>query len=149
MIRLTALAIQAHQLNDLCNGDATLAFGAGLSDPEDPDVSLTDFTGRKRVWVEVGQPDDQPVLGVLAVPEGGLRLPALGQCLGALSRAGEHVALQLDPRCRGLGQDASQPAQGTGVAHAGQQFIADGGDADPTNLHGLPFDWMVVTVARA
>ena len=30
MVRLAALAIQAHQLNDLCNGDATLAFGAGL-----------------------------------------------------------------------------------------------------------------------
>nr|WP_256371473.1 YaeQ family protein [Acidovorax sp. 1608163] len=56
-----ALAIQAHQLNDLCNGDATLAFGAGLSDPDDPDASLTDFTGRKRVWIEVGQPEDKPL----------------------------------------------------------------------------------------
>ncbi len=44
MVRLAALAIQAHQLNDLCNGDGTLAFGAGLSDPDDPDASLTDFT---------------------------------------------------------------------------------------------------------
>ena len=51
MVRLAALAIQAHQLNDLCIGDATLAFGAGLSDPDDPDASLTDFTGRKRVWI--------------------------------------------------------------------------------------------------
>jgi uncharacterized protein YaeQ len=24
-------------------------------------VSLTDFTGRKRVWVEVGQPEDKPL----------------------------------------------------------------------------------------
>src|SRR5690606_6837172 len=61
MIRLAALALQARQLSDLCNGDGTLAFGAGLSDPEDPDVSLTDFTGRKRVWVEVGQPEDKPL----------------------------------------------------------------------------------------
>lgn len=61
MVRLAALAIQAHQLNDLCNGDATLAFGAGLSDPDDPDASLTDFTGRKRVWIEVGQPEDKPL----------------------------------------------------------------------------------------
>ncbi|MGD9775095.1 YaeQ family protein [Diaphorobacter sp.] len=61
MVRLAALALQAHQLNDLCNGDGQLAFGAGLSDPEDPDVSLTDFTGRKRLWIEVGQPEDKPL----------------------------------------------------------------------------------------
>ena len=61
MVRLAALAIQAHQLNDLCHGDGTLAFGAGLSDPDDPDASLTDFTGRKRVWIEVGQPEDKPL----------------------------------------------------------------------------------------
>ncbi len=61
MIRLLALALNAHQLQDVCNGDGTLAFGAGLSDPDDPDVSLTDFTGRKRLWIEVGQPEDKPL----------------------------------------------------------------------------------------
>jgi uncharacterized protein YaeQ len=61
MVRMVALALHAHQLRDLCNGDGTLAFGAGLSDPDDPDVSLTDFTGRKRLWIEVGQPEDRPL----------------------------------------------------------------------------------------
>ena len=61
MVRLVALALNAHQLNDMCNGDGTLAFGAGLSDPDDPDVSLTDFTGQKRLWVEVGQPEEKPI----------------------------------------------------------------------------------------
>lgn len=61
MVRLAALALNAHLLQDLCHGDATLAFGAGLSDPDDPDASLTDFTGRKRVWIEVGQPEDKPL----------------------------------------------------------------------------------------
>ena len=61
MIRLAALALHAHTLQDVCNGDGTLAFGAGLSDPEDPDVSLTDFTGQKRLWIEVGQPEDKPL----------------------------------------------------------------------------------------
>ena len=61
MVRLVALAAQAHQLQDTCQGDGTLAFGAGLSDPDDPDVSLTDFTGRKRLWIEVGQPDEKPL----------------------------------------------------------------------------------------
>jgi uncharacterized protein YaeQ len=61
MVRLVAMAIHAHELQDTCNGDGTLAFGAGLSDPDDPDVSLTDFTGRKRIWIEVGQPEDKPL----------------------------------------------------------------------------------------
>jgi uncharacterized protein YaeQ len=61
MVRLLALAAQAYQLQETCQGDGTLAFGAGLSDPDDPDVSLTDFTGRKRLWIEVGQPEDKPL----------------------------------------------------------------------------------------
>jgi uncharacterized protein YaeQ len=61
MVRLVALALQAHQLNTLCGGDATLAFGAGLSDPDEPDVWLRDYTGRTRLWVEVGQPEDKPL----------------------------------------------------------------------------------------
>ena len=62
MIRLVALALNAHQLQDTCGGDGTLAFGAGLSDPDEPDVWLRDFTGRARLWVEVGQPEDKPVI---------------------------------------------------------------------------------------
>jgi uncharacterized protein YaeQ len=59
MVRLVALALHAHELQTRCNGDATLAFGAGLSDVDDPDLHLTDYTGAKRLWVEVGQPDDK------------------------------------------------------------------------------------------
>jgi uncharacterized protein YaeQ len=61
MIRLVALALNAHQVQTECGGDATLAFGAGLSNPDDPDVSLRDFTGRTRLWIEVGQPEDKPL----------------------------------------------------------------------------------------
>ncbi len=61
MVRLAALALNAHALQDTCNGDGTLAFGAGLCDPDDPDASLTDFTGRKRLWIEVGQPEEKPL----------------------------------------------------------------------------------------
>ena len=61
MVRLVALALNAHQLQDLCNGDGTLGFGVGLSDPDDPDVHITDFTGQKRLWIEVGQPDEKPI----------------------------------------------------------------------------------------
>ncbi|OGB30565.1 MAG: hypothetical protein A3F78_22125 [Burkholderiales bacterium RIFCSPLOWO2_12_FULL_61_40] len=62
MVRLVALALQAHQLQTVCGGDGTLAFGAGLSDPDEPDVWLRDFTGQTRLWVEVGQPEDKPLI---------------------------------------------------------------------------------------
>lgn len=62
MVRLAAVALQAHTVQTLCQGDATLAFGAGLSDPDDPDAAVTDFTGRKRLWIEVGQPEDKPLV---------------------------------------------------------------------------------------
>ncbi len=61
MVRLAALAFHAHELQTVCNGDGTLAFGAGLSDPDDPDVSLKDFTGATRRWIEVGQPDETAI----------------------------------------------------------------------------------------
>ena len=62
MVRLLALALNAHELQDMCGGDGTLAFGAGLSDPDDPDLWLKDFTGQVRLWVEVGQPEDKPLM---------------------------------------------------------------------------------------
>jgi len=61
MVRLAALAFHAHELQTVCNGDGTLAFGAGLSDPENPDVWLRDFTGATRLWIEVGQPDETAI----------------------------------------------------------------------------------------
>ena len=56
------MALNAHALQDVCQGDGTLAFGAGLSDPDDPDVWLRDFTGQTRLWIEVGQPEEKPLL---------------------------------------------------------------------------------------
>ncbi|WP_028604959.1 YaeQ family protein [Ottowia thiooxydans] len=62
MMRLAALALNAHQVQDLCGGDAKIGFGAGLSSPDEPDVQLVDFTGRTRLWIEVGQPDEKPLV---------------------------------------------------------------------------------------
>jgi len=62
MVRLVALALQAHKLQSVCGGDGTLAFGAGLSSPDEPDVFLRDFTGQTRLWIEVGQPEDKPLI---------------------------------------------------------------------------------------
>jgi uncharacterized protein YaeQ len=62
MVRLVALALHAHKLQSVCNGDGTLAFGAGLSNPDEPDVWLRDFTGQTKLWIEVGQPEDKPII---------------------------------------------------------------------------------------
>jgi uncharacterized protein YaeQ len=69
MVRLAALALNAHKLQTVCNGDATLAFGGGLSTPEEPDVVLRDYTGRPRVWIEVGQPDEKPIAKACALSD--------------------------------------------------------------------------------
>lgn len=34
-----------------------IAFSSGLSDPDDPAVSIRDLTGALRVWVDIGWPD--------------------------------------------------------------------------------------------
>lgn len=62
MIRLVALALNAYKLQDVCQGDGTLAFGAGLSNVDEPDVWLRDFTGETKLWIEVGQPEDKPIV---------------------------------------------------------------------------------------
>ena len=61
MVRLAALALNAHAVQDECGGDARIGFGAGLSSPDEPDVQLVDFTGRTRLWIEVGQPEEKPL----------------------------------------------------------------------------------------
>jgi uncharacterized protein YaeQ len=62
MVRLVALALNAHKLQTVCNGDGTLAFGAGMSDPDEPDVYLRDYTLAYKLWIEVGQPEEKPVM---------------------------------------------------------------------------------------
>jgi uncharacterized protein YaeQ len=59
MVRLVALALNAHKLQTVCNGDGTLAFGAGMSEP---DVYLRDYTLAYKLWIEVGQPEEKPVM---------------------------------------------------------------------------------------
>lgn len=77
MVRLAALALNAHELPTLLGGDGTLAFGKGLSDPDEPDLMLTDYTGRKRLWVEVGQPEERPLVRAASVADA-LRVYAYG-----------------------------------------------------------------------
>ena len=62
MVRLIALALQAHQIQTVFQGDGIIAFGAGLSDAQEPDVSLRDFSDQIQCWIEVGQPEDRPII---------------------------------------------------------------------------------------
>ncbi|MEI7532423.1 MAG: YaeQ family protein [Betaproteobacteria bacterium] len=62
MVRLVALAFNAYLLQKVCKGDGVMAFGAGLADPNEPDVWLKDFTDRIRLWIEVGQPEDRAII---------------------------------------------------------------------------------------
>ena len=62
MVRLAALALNAHTVQSVCQGDGKIGMGKGLSDPDDPDVLLSDYTGRKRLWIEVGQPEEKPLI---------------------------------------------------------------------------------------
>ncbi|MBC3916379.1 YaeQ family protein [Undibacterium sp. CY18W] len=53
MIRVLAFAIHAAE---------RLEFGKGISDTEEPDIWLKDYTDAIQLWVEVGQPDDRRLL---------------------------------------------------------------------------------------
>ena len=53
MVRILAFALHASE---------SLAFGKGLSDADDPDLSQRDLTGAIELWIEVGQPDERSIL---------------------------------------------------------------------------------------
>ena len=53
MVRLLAFALHA---------DENLVFAKGLSDIEEPDLWLKDYTGAIQLWVEAGLPDERRLL---------------------------------------------------------------------------------------
>ena len=53
MVRLLAFVLHASE---------RLAFGKGLSDPDDPDLVERDLTGAITHWIEVGAPDERAIL---------------------------------------------------------------------------------------
>jgi len=52
MVRLLAFAL---------NADETLAFGAGLSTEDEPDLWRKDLTGSIQTWIDVGLPDEKRI----------------------------------------------------------------------------------------
>lgn len=53
MLRLVAFSLHAHE---------RLAFGKGLSDPDEPDLWRHDLTGLIEDWIELGQPDERNLI---------------------------------------------------------------------------------------
>lgn len=53
MVRVLVFALHAHE---------HLAFGKGLSDPDEPDLWRKDLTGIIEEWIELGQPDEKAVM---------------------------------------------------------------------------------------
>ncbi|MGL4370324.1 MAG: YaeQ family protein [Spirochaetota bacterium] len=53
MVRLVAFAL---------NADERLVPAAGMTDNEEPDFWLKDYTGIITLWVEIGQPDEKRIL---------------------------------------------------------------------------------------
>ncbi|MDB5968451.1 MAG: YaeQ protein [Hydrocarboniphaga sp.] len=53
MLRLVAFALHADEL---------LAFGKGLSDPDEPDLWRRDLTGLIEEWIVLGQPDERNLI---------------------------------------------------------------------------------------
>jgi uncharacterized protein YaeQ len=41
--------------------DEGIEFSRGISDPDEPTISIRDLTGRLKVWVEIGNPDPSRV----------------------------------------------------------------------------------------
>ncbi len=52
MVRVLAFALYARE---------RLEFGRGLSNDEDPDLWLRDYTGDVELWIDLGQPDESRV----------------------------------------------------------------------------------------
>jgi uncharacterized protein YaeQ len=85
-----------------------LAFGAGLSDPDAPDLAATDLTGQTTLWVRVGRPEPARLqreadragrARVVAVFESPARLDAFVAAARAegLGRLGRAELVAFDP----------------------------------------------------
>jgi uncharacterized protein YaeQ len=53
MVRILVFSLHAQQY---------LEFGNGMSDADEPDLAQKDLTGTVEKWIEIGQPEERPVL---------------------------------------------------------------------------------------
>jgi uncharacterized protein YaeQ len=126
MVRLLAFALHA---------DESLAFGPGLSSEGEPDLALRDDTGRLRLWIEVGLPDEKWVRKaasqadrVVLVAYGGARADLWWRAnAAALAR---HEALRVvvcdEAGTRALAALAGRTMRLSVTIQEGQALVSDG-----------------------
>ena len=57
----TDLRLMARLIAFACFAEERLEFGRGLSNDEDPDIWLRDYTGDIELWIDMGQPDESRI----------------------------------------------------------------------------------------
>lgn len=124
MVRLLAFALNAHE---------RLGFGRGLSDVDDPDLSLKDLTGQIELWIEVGQPDEKAILkacgraGQVRVYAYGSATPLWWKAIGSkLTRARNLAVYAIPPaEAQALGQMVERTMQLQCTVQDGEVWVRD------------------------
>ncbi|MBP6300237.1 MAG: YaeQ family protein [Arenimonas sp.] len=57
----TDLRLMARLIAYACFAEERLEYGRGLSNEEDPDIWLRDYTGDVELWIDLGQPDESRI----------------------------------------------------------------------------------------
>lgn len=57
----TDLRLMARLIAFACFAEERMEFGRGLSNDEDPDIWLRDYTGDIELWIDLGQPDESRI----------------------------------------------------------------------------------------
>ena len=57
----TDLRLMARLITFALFAEERLEFGRGLSNDEDPDIWLRDYTGEIELWIDMGQPDESRI----------------------------------------------------------------------------------------
>ena len=57
----TDLRLMARLITFALFAEERLEFGRGLSNDEDPDIWLRDYTGEIELWIDLGQPDESRI----------------------------------------------------------------------------------------
>lgn len=126
MVRLLAYALHA---------DPALAFGRGLSSEGEPDLALRDDTGRLRLWIEVGLPDEKWVRKacgraerVVVLAYGGSRADMWWrQNEGPLARCANLAVVAVDAEASAsLARLAARSMRLSATVQDGQAWLSDG-----------------------
>jgi uncharacterized protein YaeQ len=118
--------------------DERLAFGPGLSDPDEPDLEARDLTGERSLWVRVGKPEPARVqkaadqngrARIAVVFESPARLDAFLAAARAekLARLGRVELLAIDPALTAALAEVEERRAKATVTFVGDHFYLERG----------------------